>query len=99
MAEEQAAAANMGCSAGDHVILVDTTELKLQSQEIFSACQQFIDSAPRKARKIALVVGQSVSRMQARRLMSSKRLGTFGSTAEAMDWLLERGQTLEAASA
>lgn len=97
--EEQAAAAEMKGLFGSYVTLVDTTGLKLQSQDILAAFQNFIDNAPHKARKIALVVGQSLSRMQARRLLSNNRLRTFDTMDEATDWLIEPGIPLENKSA
>ena len=89
--DEQRAVAQMGALAGNHLVLVDVTAMKIQSQEVVYSFQELIDNAPRKARRIALVVGKSLSMMQARRLDNDAgRLGLFDYRSDAMDWLLER---------
>lgn len=88
--EEQKAVDSLGLRAEGHIVLVDTTALRLQSQDVVSAFQKLIIAAPCKARKIAILVGDSVSRMQAKRLKGCNRLNIFSQEHEAKDWLLDK---------
>lgn len=87
----------IGCANGGHVVLVDTRDCTLQSQEVVGAFRQLIASTPYRAKRVALVTGQSVSRMQARRLLVDDRVRMFESVAEAMAWLSATSLHLAAA--
>ncbi len=90
--DEQQAVARISASDGDHILLVDVTELRLQSQETVSHLLRLIGETQNMARKTALLVGASVFRMQAKRFVQPDRIEMFGTRSEALDWLLDRGQ-------
>lgn len=86
--EEQKAVRDMGCTSGKYSVLVDTRDLKVQAQNVIARLMEFSENSPLKATKIAIVVGNSVSRMQARRWVGATRVGIFSTEKEATDWLL-----------
>jgi hypothetical protein len=97
--EEQKAVRDMGCTSGNYHVLVDTRDLKLQAQNVIARLVEFSESSPLKAAKIAIVVGNSVSRMQARGWVGATRVGIFSTDKEATAWLLNSGtDSLAAAS-
>lgn len=85
--EEQAAVIAMGCKSGDFYLLVDTSECVIQAQDIVNAFQNLIQHSPLKAKRIAVVNGGSLSKMQARRILIRDRAETFGTLEEAEQWL------------
>lgn len=86
--EEQKAVKDLGFSSGHYSVLVDTRNLKLQAQNVIARLLEFSENSPLRAEKIAIVVGDSVSRMQARRWGNSTRAGIFSTDKEATDWLI-----------
>jgi len=96
--EEQKAVRDMGCKSGNYSVLVDTRDLKLQAQNVIARLMEFSENSPLKATKIAIVVGNSVSRMQARRWVGATRVGIFSTDKEATDWLLDTSAGLFAAA-
>ena len=91
--DEQRAVASLS-PQGHYVLLIDLSALKLQSQDVIARFQDMLNDAPRTASRIALVTGESVARMQARRLADRVRLRLFDRRAEAMAWL-QQGDTAE----
>lgn len=91
--DEQRAAATLSAQGG-YFLLIDLSALKLQSQDVIARFQDMLNDAPSTASRIALVTGQSVARMQARRLADRVRLRLFDQRAEAMTWL-QQGDTDE----
>jgi hypothetical protein len=95
----QTASAAMGCRSGEHLLYVNTSACALQSQDVVAAFQALITNSPIKARRIALVTGSSLSRMQTRRILVRDQAMTFESGSEARAWLLmaaKTGEQLEA---
>ena len=84
--DEYGAIDAMACRLGDHLALVDLTECGLQLQDVVGAFERQIGSA-RKARRLAIFTGGSVSRMQARRIMRRDDAALFATRAEAEAWL------------
>lgn len=87
--EDEQRAARTLPQPGGHVLLVDLSALKLQAQEVVARFQVLLQEAPRPARRIALVTGHSVSRMQARRIADAVRLRLFETRDDARLWLLQ----------
>jgi hypothetical protein len=84
--QQEAAIRTMGCPLGLHVVLIDATECPLQLQEIVGAFQGAMAS-PRRAKRVAMVTGGSLSRMQARRLLQRDEVAKFATVDEAEEWL------------
>jgi hypothetical protein len=84
--QEHAAIRAMGCPVGQHLLLIDSTQNGLQTQSVIDAFKGQI-SRPTRARRIAVVTGQSLSRMQARRLLTDQPGMIFATETEAEAWL------------
>lgn len=85
--QEHAAILAMGCRLGEHLLLIDSTDNLLQTQSVIEAFKHQM-AKPSRAKRIAVVTGQSLSRMQARRLLTEQPGRTFETMAEAEAWLL-----------
>lgn len=86
--EVQVTVARLGYRSGEHSMLVDTCECSLQAQDVVAAFQRVISNAPIKSRRIAVVTGSSLSRMQTRRILVRDQAAMFDSAADAEHWLL-----------
>ena len=84
--QEEAAIKAMGCPLGFHLVIIDATECPLQLQEIVTAFQGTMAS-PRRAKRVAVVTGASLARMQARRLLQRDEVAMFDTIADAEEWL------------
>ena len=71
-----------------YVMLIDTRDCSLQSQEVVGIFGDHIAGFP-KATRIALVNGSSLARMQLRRLLPRDYARFFDEPDAARDWLLE----------
>lgn len=94
--QEHAAILAMGCPLGEQLVLVDLSECPLQLQDIVAAFQQAMNSSA-KAKRLALVTGSSLARMQARRITSRADAALFETEDEALAWLFDRGENQRAA--
>jgi hypothetical protein len=86
--EVQVMVANLGYRSGEHSMMVDTSECTLQAQEVVACFQHVIASAPIKSRRIAVVTGSSLSRMQTRRILVRDQAMMFDSAIDAEHWVL-----------
>jgi hypothetical protein len=78
------------CKPGSHVSLFDIRGCKIQSQEVVSAFRSMSDTDRIVARRLAIVVGDSLMRMQLRRMIGPERdAKTFDDAASARRWLTE----------
>lgn len=79
----------IGCPPGQHLALWDIKNAKIQSQDIVGGFRAMSDQSAVAARQIAVVAGQSLMRMQLRRLIGDERVfQTFDTVLEARTWLL-----------
>ena len=76
----------MGCPLGQQIAIVDVSECPLQLQQIVEAFQKSMES-PARAKRLAMVTGGSLSRMQARRILKRDNAALFETVAEAEAWL------------
>jgi hypothetical protein len=91
-AEAHASAArDLDCAPGEHLTICDVTRCAIQPQDVAAELERLIVEAPRRARRLAVVVGDSPVRLQARRVVKREEAGLFVSVAEAEAWLLEGG--------
>lgn len=86
--QEHEAIAAMGCPLGEQLVLVDLEQCPLQLQEIVQAFQSAMESSA-KAKRLALVTGSSLARMQARRITQRADAALFERRDEAMRWLMD----------
>jgi hypothetical protein len=86
--EEQEAVHQMGLRSGEFLLLVETQDNVVQSQEVVEAFQQLMLHSPLKARRIATVRTGALPAMQTRRIASvRKHAEVFNTVAEARAWL------------
>ena len=88
-AVDQQAAVRRVCFAPDqHLVLADLSEFNLQSQAVVVVCQDLITKAPFRSRRLAVVAGDGLARIQIKRILLRDRMQAFSTTEEAMAWLL-----------
>ncbi len=88
--EEQAAVRQMGLASGTFDLLVETIGNDVQTQDVMNAFQGLILQSEFKARRIAIVRGGALVRMQSRRMtMLRPDCAVFEHVDDAADWLAE----------
>jgi hypothetical protein len=86
--EEQAAVVTLGCKSGEFLLLVDTSRCAIQSQEVVALFQHIIANSTYKSRRIAIMQGGSLTKMQTRRIVAGNdHIRHFAATDEAEAWL------------
>ena len=70
-----------------YLMMIDTSQATLQSQDVIGAFQKQIAHFP-KARRIAMINGNSLARMQIRRVMTQDYTRIFDNVEEGRRWLL-----------
>ena len=85
---KNAALTRLNCRPNQHVTLVDVSASKLQSQDVVRAFQSTIADPRHQSRRIAIVTGSSLARMQVRRLLTRDNAGCFETIEEAEAWLI-----------
>ena len=88
--QERQAVLGMACRLGDHLALADLTGCALQLQDVAAAFQREMHSIAR-ARRLALVVGGSVVKMQVRRILRRADAALFATVDGAEQWLFAAG--------
>jgi hypothetical protein len=87
--QEQKAVMDMGYGSGEFLLLINTEGAVIQSQEVVTAFMDIVANSPLKAKRIAVVRGSSLTRMQTQRiLMIRDNAAIFAEASEAEDWLL-----------
>ncbi|WP_288458870.1 hypothetical protein [uncultured Sphingomonas sp.] len=80
--------AQLGRPPGEHLTLVDIRAMDIQSQQAVERFEQVLANSPMRSRRLAFVVGRSLSRMQIKRAASSRDAGYFQAPERAEAWLL-----------
>ncbi|HEX7874285.1 MAG TPA: hypothetical protein VF475_15340 [Sphingobium sp.] len=89
--EEQALVRSMGCASGDYLLMVITEEAVIQSQEVVAKFIDIVSNSPLKARRVAVVRGASLTRMQTQRILSIRNnAAIFVERPEAEAWLFQQ---------
>jgi|UniRef100_UPI0035C96994 hypothetical protein len=83
--------ATLGCAPNRHLTLVDVSASKLQAQDSVAAFGAIIVDPRIMSRKLAMVVGSSLARMQVRRILLRADAECFDSVAAARLWLFSDG--------
>ena len=85
---EQKAIAAMGCRSGEFLLLIDAEAAVIQAQDVVAKFMEIIATSPRKARRIAVVRGMSLTRKQVQRILAMRsNTALFATIAEAEEWL------------
>ncbi len=85
----RSAIATLCCGMNQHLVLVDTAAMQIQSQEIVAASTALARDPTIRSRRLAFVVGASLARQQTRRLVEPGReqVAFFRDHAAAEAWL------------
>jgi hypothetical protein len=88
--QEQEAVVALGCRSREFLLYVDTSLCAIQSQEVVALFQKLIATSKRKARRIAIMQGSSLTKMQTRRIVAGvDYIRHFSDRTEAETWLFE----------
>lgn len=81
--------ARLACPPNEHLSLVDTSAMHIQSQDVVAAFADIARDPAIRSRRLAFVVGASLARQQTRRLIEPDRqgVGFFRDRAAAEAWL------------
>ena len=82
---------SLRCDRGCHVALWDIRACKIQSQEVVGMFRSMSDERGVSARRIAMVVGGSLMRMQLHRILIDRDLRLFDDPDAAAAWLHHDG--------
>lgn len=88
-AEARSAVRPWTWASGEHTVLIDVSDFPIQSQLVFTALSSMIDDDPSKPRRLALVSGSGLARMQFRRAQRRESVRLFDTRAVAEEWLNE----------
>ena len=87
--EAQAAAmTQLRCAKNGHVTMIDIAQCKIQPQDVIEAFRGMLEDPRYQGRKVAVVVGSSLARMQIRRVLHRDTVHYVETRAEARRWLL-----------
>ncbi len=76
------------CAPNGHVTLVDIRGMKIQSQDSVESFKHVLNNPKFASRRLAVVVAQSLARMQIKRAASERDAQYFDSIEGAESWLL-----------
>jgi len=86
-AEKALAIGRMRCGRNRHVTLCDVSACKIQTSEIAEIFAGMIADPAFQSRRLAIVTGGSIARLQARRLVDRENAACFGDVESAEAWL------------
>lgn len=87
--DRRPAFARLTCGPNQHLSLCDISQCNLQSQEAVAAFKVVMSDRSLFSRKLAVVTGSSLARMQARRILERDSISCFETEAAALAWLFE----------
>ena len=89
----------MGCLSNDYLLLVDTTDCVIQTQQVVGALQNLVANSRFKAKRTAIVHATSLARMQAQRIMTRDTARIVKNQDEGVAWLLSTDDNKAATAA
>lgn len=87
LAARKAAHAKLICPRNAHLTLVDSREMKIQSQDMVTAFQGVLATPEYRSRRLAFVIGRTLARSQLLRALSGRGAYCFETFLEAEAWL------------
>jgi hypothetical protein len=78
------------CGPNEHLTVNDVSEMKIQSQEMVVAFQTMLGAPDYRSRKLAFIVGPTLTRSQLARAIASRDARCFRDRALAEAWLFGR---------
>ncbi|MFZ2994941.1 hypothetical protein [Sphingobium sp.] len=88
--DKESAILSMGCAPNDYVLLVNTADCVIQTQQVVAAFQNLVANSPTKSKRVAIVQASSLARMQAQRVMIRDAAKIVRSEEEGVAWLLSQ---------
>ena len=88
---------SLGCAPNAHITLCDIRAMTIQSQDVMGHFMRLLSDPKTTSRRLALVVGTPLARMQARRLTDRPGVAFFTDMDEARRWLCEPPVSTQAA--
>jgi hypothetical protein len=86
--DQQIAARRLSVRPHQHLTLADLSRFSLQPQVVVGICRALIADAALPSRKLAVVAGEGLARIQIKRILVRERMEVFSDRASAMAWLL-----------
>lgn len=87
--ERDVAHRKLRCGPNQHLTLVDMREMLIQSQDAIVGFQRVLNNPAKASKRIAIVVSQTLARMQVERAAERRDVKYFTSEPEeARKWLL-----------
>ncbi|MDP1026246.1 hypothetical protein Q5H91_03395 [Sphingomonas sp. KR1UV-12] len=77
------------CARNQHLTLCDVSAMKIQTQEVVAAFAALAGDPAGQSRRMAMIVGSSLARLQTQRVASRDATAMFRDAASAEDWLFE----------
>lgn len=88
-AARDAAHRELTCGPNEHLTLCDMREMMIQSQEAIVGFQRVLNNPATYSKRIAIVVSQTLARMQVERAAERRDVRYFtGDPAEARTWVI-----------
>jgi hypothetical protein len=88
--EEQGMVAALGWGSGEYLLLIRTEDATIQSQEVVAKFTDIVANSIYKAKRIAVVRGTSLTRLQTHRILSTRdNAAIFADGDEAEAWLFD----------
>ena len=89
LAARSEAFARLRCPISQHLALSDVREMKIQSQDMVEAFGALLADPRTQARRLAFLVGPSLTRSQLQRAIGGRDAQCFTDEREARRWLLD----------
>jgi hypothetical protein len=86
--DQQAAVRRLGPPFGTHLTLADLRSFALQTHEVSEVIRQLVINAAATSKRIAMVGGEGLARMQFKRITARDDARMFDTVEEAEAWLL-----------
>ena len=83
-----AATRRIGVRPHQHLTLADLSRFSLQPQVVVGICRGLIVDARLPSRRLAVVAGEGLARIQIKRILVRERMEVFSDRRSAMTWLL-----------
>ncbi len=79
--------AQLRCPPNQHLTLCDASQMRIQTQEVVAAFARVVQIPEFRSRKLAIIVGSSLARIQTQRVSEREGVQLFRSVSDAEEWL------------
>jgi hypothetical protein len=96
-ADRAGAYGKLRCAPNQHLTLCDASGMKIQTQEVVAAFVQLVGNPRYVSRRLAIVTGSSLARMQTKRTTDRENVAFFTDLPAARAWLFASDERSAAA--